>query len=258
MASRPPVLARSLEPLAASVWAFFLLLSVLVAGVWSCGIGDSDLARWVRHADLLNALLWCLGHLDLAWIILAAANVYWCVAAREGLGQARRWALILLATIIALAWVSARTGFPLGPIEYGRPLGMKIGPVPIGLTLFWLAAIFGAREGLMLLCPRWSHWQIALGTGLLGLLTDLNLEPVAAKLRGFWFWRAAIPGEPPVFDAPLTGSLIWGIVAMLLTFSFRELEVVRSVKIRSRKPAITLAIMQAVCLAAHLGRWMRS
>lgn len=257
MPSRRSALARSLEPLAAGLWTLFLIVSALVAVIWSGGIGDASLTQWIRPGGLLRALLWLLDHLDFAWITLAAANVYGCVASRAGLSQARRSSLIILSAVITFGWLSARTGFPLGPIEFGRPLGMKIGPVPVGLAFFWLAAIFGAREGLMLLLPRWSHLQIALGSGLIGVLTDLNLEPVATKLRGFWFWRAAIPGEPPTFDFPLSGSLAWGFLAMLLTFSLRERDVVKSARKYSWKPAFTLVIIHAVCLAAHLGRWVR-
>ena len=258
MRSSPSLPARVLEPLAAGLWVCFVLISLAVGVVWAFSLGDAQLTRWVDNRELLLALHWLLvEQLDFLWIILAAANCYLCLAAREGLGTARRWSLAVLLAVITLAWVSNRTGMPLGPIQYGHRLGARLGPVPVGLPLFWFAAIIGAREGLLRLFPRWSHLQIALGAGFLALLTDINLEPLAAKLRGFWFWRAATTDLPPTFDAPLTSCLVWGLLGGLLAFGFRERKVVASVEARSWKPAMTLAIFHAVFLAAHAGRWAR-
>jgi uncharacterized membrane protein len=258
MRSSASLLTRALEPLAAGLWVFFVLLSFLVGVIWAFGLGDAQLARWVLNRELFRTLQWLLQHLDFAWITLAALNGYVCLATREGLGTARRWGLMIVGATLALAWISTRTGFPLGPIQYGRMLGATIGSVPLGLPLFWFSIIIGAREALLRFFPRWSHAQIALGTGALGALTDASLEPLAAKLRGFWFWRSAEPTLPPVFDAPLTGYLAWGLLSGLLAFALREKSVVASARPRSWEPVVTLAIFHAIFLAAHLGRWVRS
>ncbi len=257
MRSSPSLLSRALEPLAAGLWVFFVLVSLLVGAVWTFGLGDAELARWVLNRDLFITLQRSLQHLDFVWITLAAANVYLCLATREGLGTARRWGLMILLAVVALAWLGTRTGFPLGSIQYGHALGAKLGPVPLGLPLFWFVAIVGAREGLLRFFPRWSHPQVAFGTGLLATLTDASLEPLAAKLRGFWFWLSSTPDLPPTFDAPLTNCLVWGVVAGLLAFGFRDKSVVASVRPRSWPPIATLLIFHLVFLAAHLGRWMR-
>jgi hypothetical protein len=96
-----------------------------------------------------------------------------------------------------------------------------------------------------------------LGTAGLALLTDASLEPLAANLRGFWFWRSGDPMIPPSFDAPMTNCLVWGLVAGLITFALREKNVVAAVRPRSWQPAVTLLIFHAVFLGAHLGRWLR-
>ena len=258
MRPRHSFLARWLEPLASGLWIFFLIVTVAVAAVWSFGLGDAELEKWVAHPDLRAALLWLNTIGDIAWITLAAANVYLCLVDEEGLATARRWGLIIVVAVVALGWISARTGFPLGPIQFGRQLGMKVGPVPLGLALFWFAAIIGAREMMLGFFQRFSHGQIALGTGILAFLTDLNLEPVAAKLRAFWFWRANPPTLPPIFDAPLTNPLVWGVVAGALAFLLRDENVSVSVKSRSWKPVAAFAILQAVLIAAHVGRWVRA
>lgn len=257
MRSSPSLLSRTLEPLAAGLWIFFVLISVLVGAVWTFGLGDGELARWINNRSLFLALQWGLQHLDFAWITLAATNAYLCLATREGLGTARRWGFMILLAVVGLAWFAVKTGFPLGPIQYGRALGATLGPVPLGLPLFWFAVVVGLREGILHFRPRWSHPQVAVGTGVLAALTDASLEPLAAKLRGFWFWRSSSPEVPPGFEAPLTNCLVWGVLAGLLAFGLRDKNVVASVRPRLWQPAATVLIFHLVFAAAHVGRWVR-
>lgn len=254
---RDSLLTRWLEPIAASLWTFFVLLSLFVGVIWAGGIGDASLEKWVSNAGLRAALTWLLLRLDALWITLAAANAYLALAGREGLPAARRWGLAVLVVVVALGWVSVATGYPLGRIMYGPALGMKIGPVPIGLPFLWFSVILGARELILRLLPRLPQALAALFAGLVGALTDLHLEPAAAKLRGFWFWRAEIAGEPPLFDAPLATSLVWGLATGLVVLLGREASVVASARPRLWKPVVILAILHAVLLAAHFGRSLR-
>lgn len=241
----------------AGLWILFVLVSLLIAAVWTFGIGEGSLEKSISNPDLRAALVLLLAHADLGWITLAAANVYFSLVESFGLATARRWALLILGSVIALAWVSAATAFPLGPIRYGTPLGMKLGPVPLGLPLLWFAIIIGAREALLRFLPRLSHAALAAGVGVVALLTDLNLESLAAQWRGFWFWRGASPALPPVFDPPCTGIIAWGVLAALVALGLRERDVVAAAQKRPWKPAVTLAIFWAVFLAAHTAHWLR-
>jgi uncharacterized membrane protein len=193
-----------------------------------------------------------LAHLDLGWITLAAANVYFSLVEKVGLATARRWGLQILGGVVAVAWVSVATGVPLGPIRYGIPLGLKLGPVPLGLPLLWFSIIIGAREAVLRFRPRLSRALLAAGVGVLAFLSDLNLEPLAAKWRGFWFWRGGAATLPPVFDPPLVGSLVWGILAVLITLILRERAVIASTQKPSWQPMVTLGIFNAVFLASHV------
>lgn len=253
MPPRNSLIARGLEPLVAALWIFFVLVSVVVGAVWTFGIGEASLERSISNTDLRVTLAWLLAHCDLAWITLAAANVYFTLAGSVGLATARRWGLLILGSVVALAWVSVATGFPLGPIRYGSPLGLKFGPVPLGLPLFWFSAIIGARETVLRFFPRIPHGGLAASVGLLALLTDLNLESVAVKWRGFWFWRASAPTEPPIFDAPFTTCIAWGILAALVALGLRERNVVATAQKRPFQPIITLAIFNAIFLFSRLG-----
>ena len=262
----PSPLVRALEPLAGAIWLFFVFASLVAGVVWAFGVGDADVAKWVSNHDLVLTLQWMLQQLDFVWIILAAANAYLSLAAREGQGTARRWIIYILLAVTALGWISSRTGILLGPIQYGAPLAPiqighiqlgRLGPVPMGLPLFWFAVIVGARDGLLRLFPRWSHLQICLAVSLVGLLTDISLEPLAAKLRGFWIWRSADLSQPPSFDAPVTSCLAWALLAGLLAYGLRERRIVRPHYRPSWQPAMIVIIFHIVFLAAHIGRWAR-
>ena len=257
LSARASLLTRWLEPIAASLWTLFILLSLVVGAIWAFGLGDAALGRWVPNTGLRTALSWLLLRLDALWITLAAANAYLALAGREGLPTARRWGLAVLVTVVGLGWVSVVTGYPLGRIAYGQTLGVKIGPVPIGLPFLWFSVMLGARELVLRLLPRLSHARTAALAGIVGALTDVNLEPAAAKLRGFWFWRASVAGEPPVFDAPLQSCLVWGVATGLVVFLGRERSVVASAQPRPWKPVLILGIFHAIFLAAHLGRAVR-
>jgi uncharacterized membrane protein len=252
MTSRVSPFASAFEPLVSGLWIFYVLVSLLIAAVWTLGWGERSVEAAVSNPDLRATLVWLLAQIDLLWITLAAANVYLCLAASVGLATARKWALFLIGGTIALAWVSSVTGVPLGRIHYGPALGFKVGPVPLGLPLLWFSVVIGAREAILRLLPRASHGGLAAGVGILAFLTDLNLEPSAAKWRAFWFWSAASPAQPPIFDAPLSGSIAWGVLAGLLTLTFRELDVVQASRKRPWQPVVILAICNAVFLASSV------
>jgi uncharacterized membrane protein len=252
--SRPPrdnLLARTLEPFVASLWILFVIVSVFVGLVWTMGIGEGTLERWVSNPDLRAALAWLLANLDLAWITLGAANVYLSLVNTVGLATARHWALLIVVAVVTAAWVSVATGFPFGHIRFGAALGLKIGPIPVGLPLLWFSIIIGAREAVLRFRPRWGQAPLAVAVGVLAIITDWILEFSAANLRGFWFWSAANPGQPPVFHSPLTGTLAWGIISGLITLFLRELRVTDP----SRKPwraMTTLTIFGLVSVAARV------
>lgn len=215
-------------------------------------MGEGSINKAVSNPDLRAALAWMLAHLEFTWITLAAVNVYGSLVAAVGLAAGRRWALLILGAVIALAWLSVATGLPLGRIRYGTALGLKLGPVPLGLPLLWFTVIIGAREIILRFRPRWGQWPLAASVGALAVLTDVNLESPAAKLRGFWFWSTLSPDLPPVFDFPLAGSLAWGVLAALITLNLRESDVVTSARKRPWQPMVTLAIFEAVFMAANV------
>jgi uncharacterized membrane protein len=247
--SSSKAVARWLEPFAAGLWIVFILWTLGVACVWLGGIGGAELQSGVANPDLRGALDWTLSSLDGLWMLLAAANVYVPLASEEGLKTVRFRAVIVVAAAWLVAALSARAGFPLGPVAYTERLGMTLGAVPFGLPFLWLTLILGARSAASRLAPRASHLAVSLCTGGLVLLSDLNLEPIAWKVRVWWLWyprRLSVSAWPPV-----SSCLTWLVVSSALAFAFRQLEPSRRPTAPSLRPAVVFAVVNALFLLAH-------
>src|SRR4051794_36127080 len=209
---------RFLHHLAASLWIWFLVWTVLVAVVWVSGFGEQNAVEWAQHRflsptqidrgvepGLLPPLLTILRLLDPVWIVLAAINAYASLIRERGLATARQWAMILLASgLAATLLLNALT-----TIHFTGALGMHLahGRISLGWILLWVTVILGARELARLISPRASHPQTALMAGLFAVATAANLEPVATKLRVFWLWN---PGYVQTAnEAPLVLYALW-------------------------------------------------
>jgi len=257
MDSIPPGLVRWLHPLKGGLWLLFLLWSAGIAVIWTWNIGDRQLARAIGNTDLRLTLEWLTRIGDIAWITLAAINVHGSIAGSEGLRTARRWALIACGGGLAVAAVSVLAGFPLGPIRFGTALGMKLGPVPWGVPVLWFVLVIGARAAALRAFPRAGNAWVAMAAGALISLTDFNLEPAAAKLRGFWFWLADPPSLPPIFDPPMMNYGVWFVCGTLIAWTLREDRAAPDLRSHSWKPVIVFALFNAVFLLARLGRIWR-
>ena len=94
--------ARSLEPLAASLWGFFLVWTALLAVVWIGAVDEFFLKANVGNDGLLVALVALVNSATPAWLALGVANMHLAIARAEGLATARRWLGILLGASLAL------------------------------------------------------------------------------------------------------------------------------------------------------------
>lgn len=215
------------------------------------------MAESVANTDLRRTLEWLLRIGDIAWLTLAAANLHASIIESEGLGTARRWALITCGGGLFATFVNASGILPIERIVYGSALGQKLGRVPFGVMLIWFVAVVGARETVRWISPKSSHVPASLAAGLLVLLTGVNLEPLAARLRGFWFWAARDPSLPPVFVPPLSSYILWMGCGALLAYLLREDRAAIDRSSRPRRPVIIFLLLNAVFIAAHLGRIIR-
>jgi hypothetical protein len=246
-AARDSLLTRWLEPAASALWILFFLWSAIVTAVWHFGLGEAEVQREIRPADLSSAVIWLLEAMDGFWILLAAANVHLAVASGEGLSAARRWA----ATCLGFVWVAATMASKTGYVHYTDRLGMHLGQVPLGLPLLWFAIVLGSRATALWLLPRFGYAIVAALTGILSLATDLNLEPIARNLRVWWLWHPGVIPEPAW--PPAGNALLWLFVPAGLVLLFPEATVPKSPN-ASTRPWIIFAALNVVLLLGHFPR----
>lgn len=240
------LLAQALEPLISALWLFFLLWSFVVAALW---LGGEQVVADIANEGLRTAATLVVKASDSLWILLAASNLYLHLAARHGLPRARMVALGIAGTAIAVAACSAATGYPLGSVFYTTRLGMKLGSVPLGWPLLWFVTVISGRELAAQFFPRVSHGVLASITGGCGLFTDLNLEPIATKVRLFWFWY--LPGthqpSPPLWR----NYVVWFAVTTVLAWLIREQKVVPT-RSPSWRPALVLVVVNLLLIVGNL------
>ncbi len=269
--SRPSTFVRWLEPLVSGLWILFFLWSVLVAVIWTFDIGEAEVHRAIHDPDLAAAILWILNSLDVFWLLLAVANVHLAISSSEGLAIARRRALICLSS----GWVLGAAAAAFSDIGYTGRLGMRLGEVPLGAPLLWMAVALGSRECALRILPKARYEIVAAVAGLIALATDLNLEPVAQRLRVWWIWhlgvhtRVRVTAQAPEFGSrvlswilrpsgvtelswpPILNFVVWFAGPAILTLAFRE-TVVRDRSREFPRPIIVFLVLNVVFLLGHI------
>jgi uncharacterized membrane protein len=107
--------------------------------------------------------------------------------------------LVLLGLVFVTCALSARTGVPLGELEYTSRLGPRVlGLVPITLPFLWVAMMLSAREAARLILRPLRRdtlygYYLLLTASLLTLLAALVMEPFAVnpEAGGWWSWPRA-------------------------------------------------------------------
>lgn len=217
------------------------------------GVTGAQVHRWLDPFGLGNLAAGLLHVSDAIWMLLAAITVYLHAVASEGLPTARRQAAIILAASAAFEWVGTRTGFPFGPYEYTDNFGPRLGgAVPMAIPLAWLVVVLCGRNVILWLRPQAGRMEIALGIALTALLTDLNLEPVAWKIRHYWLWYPAQAQNPPYGWPPLQNYAAWFVLSFALALVLPSDHSLRVRRPSRSRPILTLLLLNALLALVHL------
>ena len=246
------LVSRSIEPLVAVLWGVFLMWTAWLAVVWIAPIGPaalglSDGGPLPKNADLRRAVLLLAENADLVWLTLAVMSLHLVLTRMHGLRTARAWLAFSAGGALVLGVLNASTGVLFGRLTFGGALGVRLLSVPVGWVLLWAVLVIASREAVLWMRLRASHRLTAGLTAVLVLLTVLNAEWPARFLRGWWLW---VPGEAP--GVPWRFWLSWFVWPGLIAYLMREKDVASAVVVRSGKPVILLAALNAIALAARL------
>ncbi len=238
------------------VWRAFLLWTVVGALVMMSGLNADNVGAWTTSPSAQEALSDILAYADLIWMISAAAVVYLRVAVIDGLARARLSAVIILAGATLVEWIGAQSGFPFGPYRYTDAFGPRVlGVVPIAIPLAWLVILLGARLLVLEIRPAVSRLALSFWVAVIALVTDLNLEFFAWKVRGYWIWYPDDP-NPPGWP-PWQNFASWFALAFILhaLTPSRDDRPVAEPKIS--RAALVVPLMNLLFLLVHISRWIR-
>lgn len=237
---------------------FFAIWSVVGGLVMAAGIDENFVLRLEMPEMIRAAALGILRVSDALWITLAAGLVFAHEARRQGpVVTARSFAIIAVASGSA-EWLGASTGWLFGDYDYSGQFGWRIGGVlPFTIPLAWFIVVTGACRAAERL-PWPGAWPRALAAATLATLTDVNLEPVAMHVRGYWQWTDGA-GGPLREVPPLYNYACWFVLALLLaravpTGSGKSPD---SGRWRAPGPVAVLVWMNVLFALAHVGRWIR-
>jgi len=226
-----------------------MFLGVSVSGVMDAGENPllySLLDTFDRHADAV-------------WMFLAAAILVALLIPLWGTLMTLRQFLFIAVTTGILETVGVLTGFPFGDYEYTNRYGFRLfGTLPLAIPFAWFVVVAGGGAAVSSLLPALGRWRRALAVAFLAVLTDLNLEPIAWKLRGYWLWypdELEPPGHPP-FCNYLAWFVIAFVVALWLPKSLPDSDS-REASARALRPLWLLVILNGVLLLGHAGMIIR-
>lgn len=241
-------------------WWLFLVCSALSFVIIPFEIGERTLENWISHRDLRAAMTKILSVWDIAWIYLAATVTYLATirpsASHADNGHAiRKTALTILFASALVTGIGAMTGFPFGSFIYTSTLGHRIGGVlPIAVPFLWFTILCTSKHFARFLLPQANRWTLGATAGVFTLLTDLNLEFIAWKVRAYWIWYppgTALAQTPPSWP-PIQNYLSWFLIAFLLTAATWS----RTSPPRTSltRPILILLIINALFLFTHITR----
>ena len=239
-------------------WLLFLVWTAVGFVVMPLGVAPEQARAWLGAGALGGVTAAILEVSDAVWMLLAAATVYFHAVGSEGLRSARAQAAIVLVASTVFEWVGTRTGLPFGPYQYTGHFGPRIaGVVPMAIPLAWLVVILCGKNLVLLLRPAAGRLTLAAGVGVVAVLTDLNLEPVAWHVRRYWLWYP-LQFPPPSDAPPWQNYAAWFILSLALVAALPSDSSLRLRRPTRWRPVILLALLNALIALVHVSaNWRR-
>lgn len=166
------------------------------------GVGMFSILYGVGIFGYLNHIQWII---DLTPYNLLLSGIFIFIQ-----NQFSKKNLFILLSIIILGFgvevLGVNSGFPFGEYTYQNVLGFKFCNVPIVMGLNWYIIIYSAVSISSKIFD--NQWVISIATGILCVVLDFFIEPVAIHYN-YWQWKLNSP--------PIENFISWGIVSFILS-----------------------------------------
>lgn len=119
------------------------------------------------------------------------------------------WFLTVLIEIVGV-----KTGLVFGQYEYGQTLVLQFLEVPILIGLCWVIVVFSAMQ----IAQKFTQnsWLQIFIAGLIGLIVDIIIEPIAIALD-YWRW--------PENNVPLQNYIAWFVITIIFASLYKYLKI---------------------------------
>ncbi|WP_338780984.1 carotenoid biosynthesis protein [Metabacillus sp. FJAT-52054] len=118
---------------------------------------------------------------------------------------------VILLSIFA-EHLGVEYGILFGDYYYTKDFGPQILGVPVAIGFAWLMVIGGSHAILKAVLPHAPIIVFSAIGGLLAVLIDLIIDPVAAEVKEYWVWTA----ESFYYNIPFSNFSGWFITAFVL------------------------------------------
>lgn len=123
---------------------------------------------------------------------------------------------IIMLGALFVEYAGATYDIPFGAYDYTNVLGWQIfATVPAVILFAWLMSLVGSWSLTYMVWPHAPRWLRAIGCGGFIMIFDIQIEPVATLINGYWIWME--PG--PYYGVPLINFAGWWAVGTLLAYS---------------------------------------
>jgi uncharacterized membrane protein len=165
----------------------------------------------IYFLHLMGAFWYVTGYLGdlihyLAGPFIVILGIYTLMILSDNFKRTKKLSAALLIGLMGytLETVGWKTGYPYGEFEYSDILWPLIMGTPLAIAFAWITVTITSLYIARAVSSSLSIQVII--CGLLALVLDIFMEPVAIKL-GWWTWALGWP--------PITNYVTWALAAML-------------------------------------------
>lgn len=124
------------------------------------------------------------------------------------------WFAVTYLVTFTLEAVGVKTGLIFGEYIYGDTLGIKLFEVPLIIGFNWVLVILGS----VILAAKFTSnkYTVAFITGIIAVLFDIILEPVAISLD-YWQWAGGA--------IPLQNYIAWFVISFFAALYYGAMKI---------------------------------
>jgi len=126
------------------------------------------------------------------------------------------WIIAVFLFTFCMEVIGVKTGWIFGEYRYGSTLGSRVFDVPVIIGFNWTFVILGAISLSQRITK--NKYLVVLSTGIIAVIFDLILEPIAVRLD-YWQWTNN--------EIPVMNYIAWFLIAVISAILFYVIKPVK-------------------------------